>query len=58
MGLFLWRIKLVDKDNIPDIIDHKEGDEVEPVRIAPDKEDEYRQRIRELVFHMYYNDFF
>lgn len=58
MGIMIWRVKFVDKENMPDIVDYQEGDELKPLKIAADKEDEYRQIIRDLVLHMNNNNYF
>lgn len=54
LGLFIWKIKLVHKDDAPDF-----SQDVNPkINISAIKENYYKDRIRELAFHMYINDFF
>lgn len=56
LGLYLWIIKLSDKNSMQEFTE--EGPAWEKFEIAVDKRDDYRKRIRELVCHMYDNDFF
>lgn len=56
MGLMLWGVKLVDKNTQIDF--SKEEELGEPLKIDETKKDDYKQRVRELVMHMYENDFF
>lgn len=58
MGIMLWRIKLVDHNDVPDIQELNEIDENNTYRIASGKEEEFKQRIKALIFHMYKNDYF
>lgn len=53
IGMFLWRIKLVDKNAIPDFSKGDKGD----VKIAEEMKDVFKNRMRELFFHMYSNDY-
>lgn len=55
MGLMMWRIKLADQNSIPNLM--KDENKNTPFKIAADKEDEYKQALKELILHMYNNDF-
>lgn len=59
MAVMLWRVKFIDDSVAMEVQPENEDIEVlEPIKIRADKEDEYKRRIRELVYHMYENDFF
>lgn len=51
--MFVWRIKLVDKVAIPDFT-KTSGLEI---KISEELKDDFKNRIRELILHMYNNDF-
>lgn len=59
MGMILWRLKFIDEGVVVEITPEIEDKEfLEPIKIKEDKEEEYKQKIRDLVYHMYENDFF
>lgn len=57
MALMLWTVKLADKDALQDSRDYKPGEDIELPKVAEELEGEYRKRMRELILHMYKNDF-
>lgn len=59
MAMSLWRIKFIDEGVTMEIEPEIEDKEfLEPIKIKEDKEEEYKQKMRDLVYHMYENDFF
>lgn len=58
MSLLLWRIKLRDKNCVPDFSDYEFVEVTEPLKIAEEFNNEYKGRIRDLIIHMYDNNFF
>lgn len=58
MSIMLWRVKLVEEDLIPDFSKCEDDEIIQPFKLAEDKENEYKQIMRDLVLHMYKNDFF
>lgn len=57
MSFMLWKVKLAETQDLPDFNDLENAQIIEPLKIADDKIDDYKQRIREIVIHMYKNDF-
>lgn len=57
LAILLWRIKLVDKEAVPDLTEYKDVDKIQPVKIAEEQQEKYKQIIRELVLHMHNNGF-
>lgn len=56
LGLFLWKVKLVEKDDAPDFSEKTSNPNT--VRLSEERQYIYRRRVIELVNHMYGNDFF
>lgn len=62
MSLPIWRIKFVDKNHIPSVEESNEGssdDKESPkiAKVADDKVELHKQRIIELMTHLYENGF-
>lgn len=51
---FLWKLKLIDKDDVPDFTNDLNAS----IKISESKQDDFKKRFRELAFHMYNNNFF
>lgn len=59
MAIVVWMFKFIHKDVVVNLTpNHEDMEFMEPVRIRESKENEYKQRIRELIYHMYENNFF
>lgn len=54
LALFIWRLKLLDQNEIPDF--SKESG-ANTIKISEWFKEDYKNRIRELVFHLHNNDF-
>lgn len=56
LSLYVWILKLADKNSPPEMTE--EGPNWEKCEIDVNKKEHFKERIRELVYHMYDNDFF
>lgn len=54
LGINLWKIKLLDKNDIPDY--SKDSSDYN-VHVSADLKEDYKRRMRELFFHLCNNDF-
>lgn len=55
MGLSLWSIKMADPTEVPDTSELQKNLKIFKIRSG--KKEEHKQIIRDLVFHMYNNDY-
>lgn len=59
MASIIWRVKFKDDETPLKYIENVDPNEIlDPIPIRKDKEEDYKRIIRDLVTHMYENDFF